>query len=141
MKSTNVWAFVFAATAAAVTGSAAHAQVGYRPSASSPAYSPYLNLTRPGNLANNYFGLVRPQIDAQNSINSLQQQYSTLNQAVMNPTATDQQYAPPTTGHAATFMNYGHYFPGIGTGARPMTAGGGMRPPTTAAAAPSTGRR
>src|ERR1700678_234592 len=66
-----------------LTGAAAHAQGpqwrpgpgGFAPLNQSPAFSPYLNLNRGGtSAAINYYGLVRPQIDFQNSINNLQQQ-------------------------------------------------------------------
>jgi hypothetical protein len=125
---------MLAAVAVASVTPTANAQPGYqpRPSASSPAYSPYLNLTRPGNLANNYFGLVRPQIDTMNSVYQLQQQYGALNQSIANPTSMDQQLPPPTTGHAATFMAYGHYYPAIGGANR-----GGARPAAGATAAPA----
>ena len=83
-----------------------------RPTASSPAYSPYLNILRPGNTATNYYGLVRPQIDFQNQVTTLQQQYGALNRDV-NALPADQPLAPPTTGHAAQFMTYSHYYPGF----------------------------
>jgi hypothetical protein len=101
-----------------------------RPTASSPAYSPYLNLLRPGNTANNYYGLVRPQLDFQNQVSTLQQQYGALNQTV-NGQPADQQLALPATGHGAVFMNYGRYYPGMAGG----RAGG--RPGAAPAAAGS----
>jgi hypothetical protein len=121
----TTWTLGLAVVAALASGRTAHAQIGYPPrtSASSPGYSPYLNLLRPGNVANNYFGLVRPQIDAQYAFNGIQQQIGTLNQNINNVSAVDQAAGPLTTGHAATFMNYGHYFPGA-AGAR----AGGARP-------------
>jgi hypothetical protein len=104
-----------AVAAVLVLGSAAKAQAPgqYRPG-SSPAYSPYLNLLRPGNPATNYYGLVRPQIDTANSINALQQQYNSLRSDINAP--IEQVMAPPTTGHGAVFMSYSRYFPGIQTG-------------------------
>jgi hypothetical protein len=111
-----------------------------RPSASSPAYSPYLNLTRPGNAAVNYFGLVRPQIDAANAIGALQNQYSALNQTVNAPPIS-QPTELPTTGHAARFMNYSTYYPRLGVGgptanaARPAAAPPSRGAPSAAAAA------
>jgi hypothetical protein len=83
-----------------------------------PSYSPYLNLTRPGNLANNYYGLVRPEIDFRNSINNLQQRYGALNQQNTNPNATETEF--PGTGHSTAFMNYSHYY-----GLRSRTPTGG----------------
>jgi hypothetical protein len=117
-----------------------------RPSASSPAYSPYLNLTRPGNPAVNYFGLVRPQIDAANAIGTLQNQYGALNQAV-NATPISQPTGLPTTGHAARFMDYSTFYPGLGRSAAPgvhsaaPAASRGAPPAQAALAAPAvTGR-
>ena len=61
------------------------AQPAFRPGPSgaavapvnNPAVSPYLNLLRPGtNPAINYFGLVKPIVDYNSSINNLQQQVS-----------------------------------------------------------------
>jgi hypothetical protein len=112
--------------------SSARAQIGQPRPVSSPAYSPYLNLARPGNAANNYYGLVRPQIDFQNQVNTLQQQYGVLSRDVNAP-AADQVLPPPTTGHAAQFMNYSRYYPGFAanrTGRAPTQ-------PTT----PPSGRR
>jgi hypothetical protein len=125
---------------ALIHGPAAQAQFPgqARPSASSPAYSPYLNILRPGGAANNYYGLVRPQIDTQNQVNTLQQQVGTLNQNA-NGAPIDQPLGLPTTGHASSFMNYSHFYPGMVGGNR-----GGGRPGTTAArpgaAAPSVQR-
>jgi hypothetical protein len=97
-----------------------------------PAYSPYLNLTRPGSVANNYYGLVRPDIDFRNSLNNLQQQYTGLNQAINNPTAVDSPF--PGTGHKTSFMNYSHFY-----SIRGRTAGGTNAP--GAGAAPPAYRR
>src|SRR4051812_28420295 len=43
-----------------------------------PGYSPYLNLTRGGNQAANYYGLVRPELYARNALQGLQQQVNQL---------------------------------------------------------------
>jgi hypothetical protein len=97
-----------------------------RATASSPAYSPYLNLLRPGNSAINYYGLVRPQIDFQNQVGALQQQYGALNRDIN--AAADQPTAPPTTGHAASFMSYSRYYPGFTAN---RTARPGIQPAVT----------
>ncbi|HEX3314515.1 MAG TPA: hypothetical protein VHR72_06450 [Gemmataceae bacterium] len=89
-------------------------RVGY----GGPAYSPYNNLNRPGGAANNYFGIVRPQMDAARAINQIQQQ-----QAV-GPGPAEEAYGygtqqpftrdpanQLTTGHAVTFANTAQYFP------------------------------
>jgi hypothetical protein len=125
---------------ALIFSSAAEAQYpGARPSASSPAYSPYLNLTRPGNAANNYYGLVRPQIDFQNQVYGLQQQYGALNQSINNA-SSDQPMALPATGHAATFMNYANFYPGLGSG-RAGGRPGVVTPSAPTPSAPLSGGR
>ena len=122
----NVTRAVEAAVLAALvfcSGALAQYPGQVRPSASSPTYSPYLNLLRPGNTANNYYGLVRPQIDFQNQVNVLQQQYGTLNREI-NAAPADQPLPPATTGHAAQFMSYSRYYPGLASTrtARPSAA-------------------
>src|SRR4051794_13123065 len=101
-------------------GSAARAQPhGHPPGspfggpgrASSPTFSPYLNLLRPGNQAVNYYGLVRPQQEFRSGLESLQQQYNTLNREVNTPSENGPA-GLPATGHAVTFMNTGRYFSG-----------------------------
>ena len=48
---------------------------GIGSSPSTPGFSPYLNLSRGGNsAAANYYGIVRPQLNMQSSIQALQQQ-------------------------------------------------------------------
>jgi hypothetical protein len=96
-----------------------------------PAVSPYLNLTRAGgNMANNYFNLVRPQIDFRNSIQSLQTQ-------VDNISPTSQSGAPgelPTTGHKVQFMNTAKYFGSMsGNATAPRSAGVYTAPRRTSA--------
>jgi hypothetical protein len=59
-------------------------------------------------LANNYYGLVRPELEFRNSINNLQQQYTGLNQAFNNPTTIETPF--PGTGHHTSFLNYSHYY-------------------------------
>lgn len=78
-----------------------------------PVYSPYLNLTRSGNAAINYYGLVRPELDFRNAIQGLQTEFSSLNQA----SSTDLN-AAPGTGHPVAFMNLSHYYPGLRSGNR-----------------------
>jgi hypothetical protein len=98
------------------TGSA-HAQGypgGYNPGAR-PAYNPYLNLNRQGGtLIENYQGLVRPQINFQNSLQLLDaQQALSANQQQAGP--QENQFLPPT-GHVARFMTQSRYFLTNGTG-------------------------
>jgi hypothetical protein len=113
-------------------------QSAYQPQ---PAVSPYLNLTRGGNLANNYFNLVRPQIDTRNSLQSLQSQVNTLD-AGLQPGATAPELS---TGHAVQFMNYSKYFgrtPGVDstnriTPANPNQAQSTRRPPVRGGTPPT----
>ena len=92
------------------TGSV-HAQ-GFYPGASSfnnrPAYSPYLNLTRrDAPLINQYYGLVRPEINFRNALGQLDtQQTTTANQQ----TALENSLTLPPTGHASRFLTHGSYF-------------------------------
>src|SRR5579864_5687257 len=66
----------------------------------SPPLSPYLNMVRGGNPAVNYYGLVRPQMQAQHSIQQLQQQNTA---AAANSGLTMDAY--PNSGHPVQFMN------------------------------------
>ena len=56
---------------------------GYGPIQTNPAYNPYLNLLRPGgSVFQNYFGLVRPEIEFRRTISGLQYQAAALSQQV-----------------------------------------------------------
>jgi hypothetical protein len=117
MKHTIVLALLGGLTA--VPAARAQVPTPYRPPPLSPAYSPYLNLNRSGaSAAQNYYGLVRPQIDARNAIGTLQQQVGTLDQVVSTQAAMAYDPNAVTTGHPVSFMNYGGYFAGLG-GSRP----------------------
>src|SRR4051794_19633319 len=64
-----------------VASSTAWAQPGprYTPPSARPAVSPYLNLTRTGtDPAINYYGIVRPQLEFNNSIQNLNRQVGAL---------------------------------------------------------------
>ena len=77
-----------------------------------PAVSPYINLLRPGiNPAVNYYGSVRPQLQYNTAINTLEQQVQNARVAM---TAAENQ-GVPTTGHPIYFMRYQTYF--LNTGA------------------------
>jgi hypothetical protein len=77
------------------------------PGYTSPPVSPYINLLRSGsNPAINYYGLVRPQFQFQNSITGLQQQVTTLDQTQAEAEAG----VLPSTGHPVQFFNYSHYY-------------------------------
>src|SRR5207302_7614112 len=73
-----------------------------------PVLSPYLNLARGGNPAINYYGIVRPQQELRRDYQQLQQELL-ANQSAL--TTADPNVALLTTGHAARFFNYSHYYP------------------------------
>src|SRR5262249_30380802 len=101
-----------------------------------PAVSPYINLVRRGSSPGiNYYGLVRPEIEFRNAVQSLQQQ-------VTSQAAAEQALASlPETGHATAFMNYAHYYTsGLTPGAGSAPAGGG-RPPGGSSPATTTAPR
>jgi hypothetical protein len=77
------------------------------PPARRPAYSPYLNLNRPGGTAvQNYYGLVRPEIEFRNNYAQLRQDTQAL--------AAGIAAAPPggelSTGHSFGYMTHLKYF-------------------------------
>jgi hypothetical protein len=103
------------------------AQVPFQPQANPyvrPAVSPYLNLARSGNPAINLYGLVKPQIDTNRQIQSLQtqqQQQGLMPQLGVggDEDSTIANYA--STGHPAGFFNYSHYYGPAGGFGRPAT--------------------
>jgi hypothetical protein len=95
------------------------------PYTSRPYVSPYLNLLRRENSpAFNYYTLVRPQLDFQRGLYNAQLQGYANSQALANQQQVDASGLPPT-GHGATFMNYGHYFGGRGSGSSPAATSPG----------------
>lgn len=116
LRNAVVWTAVLAVLM--WTSGIAAAQIPYNPTGgpgNPPAYSPYLNLLNRGQTAGaNYYGLVKPELEFRNAYRGLQQQIDTQQYGQQQ---TDQR-GLPTTGHAATFMNYRQYFltnsPGIG---------------------------
>jgi hypothetical protein len=109
------------------------------PAASRPVYSPYLNLLRrDASPANNYYGLVRPQLATQGALQSLQQQVNSVRQMEAAPTAEGDL---PITGQPATFLNTGGYFLNNRVGAGPGSAVVTTRPrPVTPARPPARTR-
>lgn len=84
----------------------------------------WLNLNRRGaSPATNYYGIVRPNNMTQNALMNLNQDYNNLRQSAFAARNQNQDGETQATGHAATFMNYGHYFPGLNR------AGGGAGRP------------
>jgi hypothetical protein len=97
-----------------------------------PGYSPYLNLTRPGNPATNYFGLVRPEIEARVAAQSLQVQVNQIRQQQTVQPGTPLQLPP--TGYQARFLDYARYFPGGAPGqVRPTGSTSAVTPAATPA--------
>jgi hypothetical protein len=88
------------------------------------AYSPYLNLTRPGGtLTQNYYGLVQPQIQANLAILGLAGDQAVDRQALGEINGSNL----PTTGHPTQFMNYGSYFLNSGAAVAGGQGGGGVK--------------
>jgi len=84
-------------------------QAQYQGPYSSPVYSPYLNLFRSGgSITSNYYGLVRPQLDAQASLNQLQRQIQYGNQSALVQTVDP----GVVTGQLAGFQTQAVYFRG-----------------------------
>jgi hypothetical protein len=89
------------------TADRAFAQGNYR-SFGPPTVSPYINILRGGvNPAINYYGLVRPQLYFQNTLNQVQQQQLSDESTLA---AQGQPGAVPVTGHISYFRNYSHYY-------------------------------
>lgn len=83
-----------------------------------PTFSPYLNLLRRNTPAYlNYYGLVRPQVNAQQAIMGLQQGLAANQYQTQQLQSNDAALAG--TGHPSFFMNQSRYF---------MTNGGGGGP-------------
>jgi hypothetical protein len=99
----------------AAVGPRAEAQFGYQQPQNNPygapGLSPYLNMLRPGaSPAINYYGLVKPQMNTNQSIQQLQQYTFGMNNPA-NQTTKDDGKGLANTGHAVQFFNYGNYFP------------------------------
>lgn len=105
--------FAFAGTAFA------QPQLGAPPR---PAFSPYLNLARQGGSpALNYYGLVRPEVQARQSIQNLQGAVAANQQALGD--VQNGVLEVSETGHQTMFLNQGSYFL---NGGRGTTGGGGQ---------------
>ena len=107
--------------------------LGQAPPRPRPTVSPFINL-RGGagtivgqGAASSYYGIIRPQFDANRSIADLQQGINRLNPDGSLRGQLDSQGAVNAlggleTGHAATFFNYSHYYPLVPPGG--SSAGG-----------------
>ena len=108
------WPVLVGLLLATAPGAAWAQAPGINPAAR-PAYSPWLNLNRPGgSLTQNYYGLIRPQVNATNMIQQLQQQTTALQQ--QESKASNEL---PATGHVTGFLNHTKYFLNRG-GATPL---------------------
>lgn len=73
-----------------------------------PTFSPYLNLARRnGNPAINYYGIVRPQAQANNAIQSLENQSGAVNPFQNSGNSGEQ---PVVTGNGFGFQSHRTYF-------------------------------
>jgi hypothetical protein len=108
----------------------AAAQAQYIRPANQPRVSPYLNLLRGGStFGNNYYNLVRPDLEFRSSIVQLQTQTQTQQQDIVGLETA----RVPTTGHAFGFQNQMGYFNNVSTGGM----GGGMAAPSLTQARPT----
>lgn len=113
-----------------------------RPGGVGGGVSPYLNLLRGGTpTAVNYYGIVRPQLQYNAAINSLEQQVTANRVAI---TAAENA-SVPQTGHPITFLNYHRYFLNTGASsafqnvqASQRAIGAGNLPTGSAAGTPGT---
>ena len=99
--------------------------LGQAPPRSRPAVSPFINLGPGG--AGAFYGIIKPQLDANRSINDLQQGVMRLNPDGSLKGQLDQGTTTGLgglqTGHPASFFNYGHYFPVNGPGSATNATG------------------
>jgi hypothetical protein len=116
------YGFIFMIGVALVGLGATQATAQPRVGTSPPPFSPYLNIVRPGGSPTlNYYGLVRPEVQARQSLQSLQSQVGTNSQAI-----NDLSNGPlPATGKIVGFMNYGRYFQNFNPPSSTSTGGFG----------------
>jgi hypothetical protein len=123
---TTLLAFTLCGTLAAERATAQYRRPGgpggIRLPSRQPAYSPYLNLLRPGSVTQNYLGLVRPQMEFRGAYQQLGQAVA-ANQGQIASLASG---AGPTTGHPASFLNTGGYFLSNGGAGPARPARGGV---------------
>jgi hypothetical protein len=92
--------------------------LGQAPPRVRPTISPFINMGAGG--ASTYYGIVRPQMDANRSIAGLQQGLNLLNadgslKGQISSQTGANSVSSLQTGHQVAFFNYSHYFP-----ARPL---------------------
>lgn len=113
-----------------------------------PVVSPYINIVGGfGNAAANYFGIVRPQMQARQAILGLENSVIANRQAIANVEQgiAGGEFNLPGTGHPTQFLNTGGYFLNSGGTAGGTFGGGGAAGPRQSPAGfgqapPSRGR-
>ncbi len=108
----------------------ASAQLGVynRPQVSPrPTINPYLNLTGRGQMAVNYYGIVKPQLEMYQGLQQVHQEIQQLQPLLSGPMSQGNQIDTLRTGHPVVFQSTSHYFPQAGT--RPGTLPTGYRSP------------
>ena len=109
---------LIALTLALAAGTAQAQQPAGRPPVtpySPPVFSPYLNLVNRGNPGINYYGIVRPEVQANQQFQMLQFGLARTNADLDAAVAASANQANasgqlPDTGHVAGFMTYTRYF-------------------------------
>jgi hypothetical protein len=81
-----------------------------------PTVSPFLNLTRGGNAAVNYYGIIRPQQQTQRQIHHLQHEFQGIQATETLPAQEGADPATRTGRPIGGFFNYSHYYPLYGRG-------------------------
>ncbi|HXG11631.1 MAG TPA: hypothetical protein VNK04_17885 [Gemmataceae bacterium] len=106
-----------------------------------PTYSPYLNLFRRGTpLYQNYYGLVRPEIETRANIQRLQQQVTANRQAITSAEQEVETGLLPPTGHRFGYMTHTRFFMNHGaSGVGGFGGVGGFRSGGAATGRPFTG--
>src|SRR5262249_51640962 len=127
------WAALVGLAAAAPAMAQVAGSPPYNPQ---PVFSPYLNMNRSNSPLVNYYGVVRPQLQTNRSIQQLGQEIQ-LGQNTPLPASIDPAAMPLVTGHAVSFMNTASYFPMYG--ARPGSAPGSGPIPQAPGSGPALG--
>ena len=94
--------------------SAQFGTLGQSPARPRPTVSPYINQGAGGINAYNYYGIIKPQFEANRQFNELQRSLNpdgSLRSPLQQASDQPQSQTGLQTGHPATYFNYGHYFP------------------------------
>ncbi len=116
----RLWIVMTVVGGLALSGSAQAQPPGYRPPNSSPVYG----LLGQNTAAGRYINGLRTQQNTQAGFQNLQQQVDTYGRMAPTPGEGDlTAEGIRATGHGATFMNFGHYYPTRAGGGAPRAAG------------------